>query len=156
MSKNCPPFSSADPASADFRLEDSPFYWINRVSGRYGLKLSESLKPVGMDVPGWRVLMILFERGPTSVKSIADTAAIRLPTMTRTIQRMTSNGLVSIRTSPDDGRVTEVSLTDEGRSAVETVRHAASRTFTDAFVGINPTDIRNLNATLGRVFEQLG
>jgi DNA-binding MarR family transcriptional regulator len=145
----------ADPSDPQFELAHSPFFWLSRVSGRYVLDMEAVLRRVGMDVPRWRVLMILHEHHPASVSAIADLAVIKLSTMTRIIQRMQADGLVSCRPAPTDARVTEVSLCDAGAHAVEQVRGQASRVFHQAFDDISDAELVVFLGVLRRLFANL-
>lgn len=146
----------ADPASADFKLRDSPLYWLARVAGRYGLDMDIVLKRIGMDVPRWRVLAILTEHEPASVSELCDHAVIRLSTMTRIVKRLSDGGLVTTRSRDSDARVTEVSLTQAGRSAAVSVHAQASRIFRHGFDGFSAAEVAILNDMLQRLFKNFG
>lgn len=146
----------ADPASPGFRLADSPLYWLARVAGRYRFEMERVLKPIGMDVPRWRVLAILTEHEPASVTELCDHAVIRLSTMTRIVQRLADNGLVATRPRDSDGRVTEVRLTEDGRRAAVGVHEQASRIFSHGFEGFSAADVEALNDMLQRLFRNFG
>lgn len=146
----------ADPAGPSFRLADSPLYWLARVAGRYRLDMDLVLKPIGMDVPRWRVLAILSEHEPASVTELCDHAVIRLSTMTRIVQRLADSGLVTTRPRNSDGRVTEVQLTDAGREAAISVHTQASRIFFHGFAGFSATEVSSLNDMLQRLFRNFG
>ena len=108
-----------------------------------------------MDVPRWRVLMILTEFEPASVSLIAEHGVIKLFTMTKTVKRLEREGLVKTRQRQSDARVTEVVLTEKGRRAVRCVRAQASRIFHQAFDGINATEMKYLNKVLQRISRNL-
>jgi DNA-binding MarR family transcriptional regulator len=144
-----------DPAYPSFTIEDSPFYWIARVSGRYVLDMEAVLKTIGMDIPRWRTLMIVREREPSSVSEIAETAAMRLSTMTRVVQRLAAGGLVRLASRASDARKTDVYLTAAGRAAAQRVREIASRVYRQAFADFTAEEIRALNRSLVRVFRNL-
>jgi MarR family transcriptional regulator, organic hydroperoxide resistance regulator len=144
-----------DPANARFVLDDSPFYLIARTSGRYTLDMERILKTIGMDIPRWRALMIVNQRGPCSVSEIADMAVMRLSTVTRVVQRLEKLGHVRLATRASDGRRTDVYLTPQGRAAVKRVRKVASRIYNMAFHDFEPTEIAKLNILLRRVFHNL-
>lgn len=40
---------------------DWPFYWISTVNSLYTQAMERRLKPFGLDVPRWRVLISLYE-----------------------------------------------------------------------------------------------
>ena len=149
------PRRQADPADPLFELEHSPFYWLSRVSGRYVLDMGAALRRVGMDVPRWRVLMILHEHDPASVSTIADLAVIKLSTMTRIVQRMQAEGLVSCNPRASDARVTEVRLTPAGSHAMEQVRDQASRIFRHAFHDVSDKEMVVFIGVLQRLFDNL-
>jgi MarR family transcriptional regulator, organic hydroperoxide resistance regulator len=148
-------FGSLDPLNTEFKMASWPFYWITRVARRYSHDLEDTLKKIGMDVARWRVLMILNEINPASVSELADHAVIKLSTMTKTVIRMQVDGLVTTSSRKSDARVTEVSLTDAGRTAISSVRRQASRVFLKAFQDFDSKEIEQLNETLKRVFANL-
>lgn len=145
----------ADPAGADFRLEHSPFYWLTRASGRYLLAMERRLKRIGMDVPRWRVLMILAETEPASITTLADHAVIKLSTMTRIVRRMEATGLVVTRPREGDGRVTEAAMTQAGREALAAVRGEGSAVFGRVFDGRSDAEIDALIGALQQVYAAL-
>lgn len=145
----------ADPASADFRLEDSPFYWLTRVSGRYLLQMERHLKAIGMDVPRWRVLMILAEDEPATITTLSERSVVKLATMTRIVQRMVADALVATEGSETDGRVTQVRMTPGGRDALARVRAEGSRVFVATFAHTPIKELDALVAQLRGVFERL-
>src|SRR4051794_23918850 len=111
-----------DPGTPDFQVERYPFYLLNRTVGRYNTLIEQQLRTIGLDVPYWRVLMILGETMPLGVNRIAEAAVINLSTMMRIIQRMERDRLVRSAPSRGDARVTEVALTAEGKKKLAEAR----------------------------------
>ena len=144
-----------DPASPGFRVELSPFFQMNRTVGAYGLTMERALRAVGMDIPRWRVLMLAHERGPVSVGEIADGGVLKLSTATRVVQRLRDEGLVRLRRSSVDARVTEVQTTAAGARAVEVIRGVASEVYRDAFAGLDGEVVEVLIRTLTHVQKNL-
>jgi len=145
-----PAKSNHTPSNADFHKEEFPFYWLARVHGRYTLAMEKALKKVNMDIPRWRILFILKEQGVSSISAVA-----KLPTVTKTVYRMKADGLVDTQTSSDDGRVTEVSLTRQGRDAIEQIQAATSDLFRHSFKGLTDAQINRLNRLLEAIFNNL-
>jgi MarR family transcriptional regulator, organic hydroperoxide resistance regulator len=145
----------ANPASPNFSLEESPFYWLTRASGRYLLQMERNLKAIGMDVPRWRVLMILAEEEPAAITVLSERSVVKLATMTRIVQRMVADGLVATEVSETDGRVTHVRMTEAGREALQKVRAEGSRVFTATFAGTPATEVEALVSQLIRLFDRL-
>ena len=138
----------ADPASPYFTIERSPFFLLNRASATYALLMHQALARVGADVPRWRVLVLAEQRGPISVSAIADLAVIRLSTVTKVVQRLARDGLLAVRRSKADARVTVVLITPQGRKLAQVVRATASRIYRQAFARVSAGEIRTLNRLL--------
>lgn len=130
-----------DPLSPDFKLENSPFYAMNRAIGFYDREMTRMLKAVGVDIPRWRVLMLAHERGPISVSEIAEFAMMKQSTTTRVIQRMCRDKLITVEARATDARVTEVALTPAGDKAVDRIRQAASKVYGKAFRDFQPKEV---------------
>lgn len=144
-----------DPLTRDFLLHNSPFYLIARAYGRYTHTMEDSLRAIGMDLPRWRVLMVVNEKNPSSISEIAEQGVLRLSTMTRVAQRLEKDGLVRLATRKKDGRITDVFITRRGRTAVRQVRAVASRIYNLAFRGFAAHEISDLTGILRRVFANL-
>ena len=145
----------ANPGTAGFLLENSPFYWLTRVSGRYLLQMERHLKAIGMDVPRWRVLMILAEHEPATITTLSERSVVKLATMTRIVQRMVADALVRTEGSDTDGRVTQVRMTPAGREALARVRVEGSRVFAATFDRTQAIEVEALVVQLHRLFDRL-
>jgi len=132
-----------------------PFYWISQVNGRYVQVLERRLKPIDLDMPSWRVLMSLYEDGYLSVSQIAEFSVLKLNTATKIVQRMLLDGLVETRSSPSDGRVTEVALTAKGDEMRRLALIEAEQILAASFVNIDREELKALNSLLEKVFTQL-
>lgn len=144
-----------NPASDDFHKEDFPFYWLVRVHGRYKLAMEKALKKVNLDIPRWRILFILKEEGTSSISEIAIHAVAKLPTTTKVVYRMKEDGLIDTRISAEDGRVTEVILTDAGREAIASIQEVTDDLFRQSFKGMTEAQITRLNKLLATLFHNL-
>lgn len=142
----------ADPAFRDFHLRDSPLFLIVRIGGRYALDMADALRPVGLDLPSWRALMVLHEQNPASVSEIAEVAEVQLSTMTRVVQRLEQRGLVRLARRAGDARVTEVHLSEAGEIGALNGREAASRVFSHLFRDFSAREISALKVMLRRVY----
>ncbi len=147
----------ADPtiSAETFRMEEWPFYWLTRFTGAYLLRIEIGLKAIGLDVPQWRVLMVLRGADVMSVSEIADHAIVKLPTMTRIIQRMQMEGLLISNQSAHDGRVTEIRLTEAGQAAGKRAFAVAKRIYQRAFENVSEAEIATLNAVMRRMFHNV-
>jgi DNA-binding MarR family transcriptional regulator len=145
-----------DPGTEAFQVEKYPFYLLNRLVGRYNGIIDGRLRAIGLDIPYWRVLMILGERHPRGVRDIANAAVIPLSTMTRIVQRMAAAGLVRVTNSAADARVTEVDLTVLGRNKLTEARIATAPVYAQVIKGITARDFDRLIGLLDRLHVNLG
>jgi DNA-binding MarR family transcriptional regulator len=149
------PRAFADPGNARFSVQHYPFYLLNRAAGRYNQIIEAALRPLGVDIPTWRVLMILGEASPRSIGVVAETAVINVSTMTRIVQRMERAGLVACAAQTSDKRVTHVHITPAGQKAFEAVRSAAAPIFQAATLGFSDQDFVALTDLLNRLHDNL-
>lgn len=147
--------SRYNPASEDFHKEEFPFYWLARVHGRYTMAMEKLLKRIDLDIPRWRVLNILFENNDSSISEISEHAVAKLSTITKIVYRMKDDGLVETSQSAQDGRVTQVSLTDAGRQAFFDMHDLTDELFHKSFQGLTEAQLRKLNQVLSSIFSNL-
>jgi len=145
-----------DPGTPAFQVEKYPFFLLNRLVGRYNGVIDARLRAIGLDIPYWRVLMILGERAPRGVQDIATAAVIPLSTMTRIIQRMEASDMVVAGASVEDARVTEVSLTAFGEVKLAEAREATAPVYARVIRGLSPRDFDKLITLLDRLHANLG
>ena len=144
-----------DPAQDAFEIHSWPFYHLARVTSIYAQRMDASLKPIGIDVPRWRVLTLLQKNGASTVTQLSQEAVSKISTMAKIVQRMTAEGLISVRTSDDDARSTEVTISSRGREILENVQAKVSRIGRRAFDGISPDDLRRINEICERLYDNL-
>jgi DNA-binding MarR family transcriptional regulator len=144
-----------DPASEDFRKDDFPFYWLARVHGQYTHHMERLLKKVDLDLPRWRVLLILKEQGRSSISDISTHGVAKLSTTTKIVYRMKEDGLVDTATCADDGRVTQVQLTSTGLGAIERMQDVTHALFQRSFAGLTDLQVVRFKQMLETVFQNL-
>jgi MarR family transcriptional regulator, organic hydroperoxide resistance regulator len=99
-----------------FVIGQSPGYLVNRLARSMAGQLAERIRPAGVGIGQWAVLLFLWERDGMSQAELSRVVAIEPPTMVRTIDRMVRDGLVTRVADPADGRVSRIHLTDRGRA----------------------------------------
>ena len=144
-----------DPGTPAFQVASYPFYLINRLASRYNAVIEAALRDIGLDIPSWRVLMILGEENPRGVREIAEAAVIPLSTMTRIVQRMAAANLVGSAPSLRDARVTEVSLTADGEAKLAEARQATSPTYHKVIRNLSAKDFAQLIDLLDLLYTNL-
>jgi DNA-binding MarR family transcriptional regulator len=140
-----------DPGTSAFQVKKYPFFLLNRLIGRYNGIIEARLRTIGLDIPFWRVLLILGERAPSGVRDIADAAIIPLSTMTRIIQRMVAAQFVVCEPSAEDARVTMVSLAPLGLEKLAEARAATSAVYKAVIRNVSARDFDRLVDLLERL-----
>jgi DNA-binding MarR family transcriptional regulator len=144
-----------DPGTDSFQVDKYPFYLLNRLVSRYRLVIDARLRTIGLDIPYWRVLMVLGQHSPRSVGQLADAAVIPFSTMTRIVQRMASAGLIASTPLERDGRVIEVSLTDAGRRKLAEAREITAPIYARVIEGFSIEQFEALTENLNALYDNL-
>src|SRR5215212_4071102 len=105
---------------------DQPFRAIIRVFGMVRRVMEPYFAKFGVSGPQWGVLRALHraeEDGQSSVPmtDLSDRLLIRPPSVTTMVAQLVRMGLIKRRTSADDARVKEISLSPSGRRLVARV-----------------------------------
>lgn len=144
-----------NPGTTAFQVSKYPFFQLNRLVSRYNSVIEAQLRPIGLDIPYWRVLMVLGEHEPRGIRDVADAAVIPLSTMTRIIQRMVAADLVLTRESADDARVTEIRLSPLGQEKLALARKATAEIYARVIGGLSRADFDKLLALLEHLHGNL-
>lgn len=144
-----------DPGSESFQVDRYPFYQLNRLVSRYNTIIEAQLRRIRLDIPTWRVLMILGEQEPRPIGQIARLAVINISTMMRIVERMSKAGLIKSAPSATDGRITELSLTANGRTALSAARKVTAPIYKQLIRGFSANDFSQLLELLDRLYDNL-
>jgi DNA-binding MarR family transcriptional regulator len=116
-------------------------------------QLAAELRPAGVGIGQWAVLLFLWARDGMSQAELSRVVAIEPPTMVRTIDRMVRDGLVTRVPDPDDGRVSRIYLTDRGRSLRDDLVPKAVAVNKANLARLTATERRTLRRLLGKLLE---
>ena len=97
---------------------------VRALAMRHRAAAAELLAPLGLH-PGQEVLLLeLHAHGERTQAQLAAASGCEPPTITGSVRKLESAGLVTRRPSPTDGRVTIVELSDRGRSLMPSLEAA--------------------------------
>lgn len=127
--------SEREPAKEPTRIELEQFlpYAFYLITSRLSQRFLERLRPHGMTVPRWRVLMVIANKGPSSIGKLVELTFIPQSGVSRVIDQMERDKLVIRRNSAKDQRVVEVHLTARGKDIYRGLAHVAV-SYADAVV----------------------
>lgn len=134
-----------------FAIDDSLGYLVNRVARMMAHELAEELRPAGVGIGQWAILMFLWARDGLTQAELSRLVAIEPPTMVRTIDRMVRDGLVTRRRDARDGRITRIHLTDRGRSLRDDLVPRAAAVNAAVLSRLSPGEGRTLRRLLGKL-----
>ena len=137
-------------------IEDSLGYLVNRVARSIAHQLAEEIRPAGVAIGQWAVLLFLWARDGMSQVDLSRVVSIEPPTMVRTIDRMVRDGLVTRSADPADGRVSRIHLTDRGRSLRDELVPKAVAANAATLEPLSPSERRTLRRLLVNLLEETG
>ena len=143
-----------DSAASKFVIEESLGYLVNRAARSMAHQLAEALRPAGVGIGPWAVLMFLWARDGMTQAELSRVVAIEPPTMVRTIDRMVRDGLVTRVPDHDDGRVSRIHLTDRGRSLRDELVPKAAAVNAANLGRLTPAEGRTLRRLLDKLARQ--
>jgi DNA-binding MarR family transcriptional regulator len=138
----------------EFVISESLGYLVNRAARSMAHQLAQELRPAGIGIGQWAVLLFLWACDGLSQAELSRVVAIEPPTMVRTIDRMVRDGLVTRVPDPDDGRLTRIYLTDRGRSLRDELIPKAIAVNTATLEHLTPAEGRTLRRLLDKLASQ--
>lgn len=139
----------------DFRLEDYAFYLMGHVDHLYGQGLEQVLGSNKVSRAEWRSLAALAQYGRLSIGELADITLMKRPTLSRVAERLEIDGLVDRRVRPEDQRITDVTITDDGRQVFRNVLRVTGVQYARAIQGLEDSEISDLNRILRKMVRNL-
>ena len=141
-------------ASREFAIEDSLGYLVNRAARLMARQLGDALRPAGVGIGQWAVLMFLWASDGMSQAELSKVVAIEPPTMVRTLDRMVRDGLVTRVPDEKDGRVTRIHLTARGRALRDELVPLAVQVNAARLARLTPNEGRTLQRLLAKLVDE--
>ena len=98
------------------------FYLLLQANRRREMALSAGLEAVGLSVPMWHAGAVIRRLRGCSMTEVAHLSAVDRTTLTRTIDRMVMEGLVTRASSPVDRRRVMLELSERGVELIDRAR----------------------------------
>lgn len=100
---------------------------LARLSAMAEREVESLLAPEGLRIEDWRVLDHLADAGSGTMNVLAEAALLTGPTLTRTVDKLVSLGLVHRTASPEDRRKVLVNLSQRGAALHGRLQPAVTR-----------------------------
>ncbi|WP_295522482.1 MarR family transcriptional regulator [uncultured Pseudacidovorax sp.] len=144
--------SAADPAE----LRTLTFS-LNLLQRAYRAAADRAVAHLGISqAAGWALLTIGRQGDGTRQGVIADLLGIEGPTLIRTLDQLTSAGLVERREDPADRRARTLHLTEAGSAILARIEEALTALRTELFQDIPAEDVRACLRVFGTLWTRLG
>lgn len=136
-------------------LEAFAPYLMNRIMRRYNQTLLARMAEYGLSIPKMRALAVLAVKDRLTVNELAVYSMAEQPTMSRTLDQLERDGLITRTVSETDSRVRLCSLTAPGREIYRRTWPEMDAAESAMFDGISEDDRAHLLATLGRMLDNI-
>jgi len=140
---------SALAVSASLLIDDQLCFALHAASRAVTAAYRSLLEPLGLTYPQYLVMLVLWQRGPVSIKEVAAALHLDYGTLTPLLKRLEALGRLERRRRTDDERAVQLSLTAAGEALRE--RAAAVPVGVSHALGLTVAETRQLDRLLGRV-----
>ena len=100
---------------------------LSEASRKATADLERVLRPKGIPVEYWRVLEVLADENGRPMSALAEAVSMRLPTLSKLVDRMVGDALVQRAADPQDLRRVLVYISDPGLQLVTGLRNKVRR-----------------------------
>ena len=111
------------------------------------------LDTLGLTYPQYLVMLVLWERGPLTVKELGAALDLDSGTLSPVLKRMEAAGLISRKRRADDERSVDIHLTEQGAALRE--QAAAVPRKVAAATGLDPAALQSLRDQLTALAETI-
>lgn len=118
--------------------------------------LARRLEGTGVSPAQFRVLAHLMAHGPLAQSELCELLSISAPSAVKLIDRMERDGWVARAADSTDRRVKRIVPTERTTSVWDELSVHSRELLEQAYAGIDPAEIENVIAILGRVRRNLG
>ncbi|MDK3017277.1 MarR family winged helix-turn-helix transcriptional regulator [Pseudodonghicola flavimaris] len=136
-------------------LDNFPPYLMNRIMGRYNGRLRGQMASLGFTTAKMRSLSVLTLIDGILIRDLSSYAVVEQSTLSRTLDSLAADGLVTREPDKDDSRATRVYVTDEGRDAFERLWPSMSDSYQQMFDGIPDAERQAFVATLHKILTNV-
>jgi DNA-binding MarR family transcriptional regulator len=143
----------------DFGLDIKLVFAVmsGKVSSAINRRMHRNFRNAGLDITPeqWSILVFLWQQDKVTQKTIADATYKDRPSVTRLIDNMEKQGLVTRTQGSTDRRTNKICLTKKGSGLYEKVHPIILKTMQEALNELSEEDISNTQYFLKKIFSNL-
>ena len=136
-------------------LETSIAFEVMHIYRRMLQHGSQAMERMNIGVGQFPILRLLGENGTMTQRQIAEEIRVTPATICGTMKRMEKAGLVRREAHAKDGRVSCISLTEEGRMRMAEAKDAIDRSHSEMLSGFSEEELEMLLSFVRRMGENL-
>jgi DNA-binding MarR family transcriptional regulator len=143
------------PTLGEIGLNQFAPYLMNRIAQRWNGHMAEELKAHDMTTAKMRALAVLSISSSVTINELSLYAVTEQSTMSRTLDSLEEQGYIRRQPRADDMRVRDVTITEEGRTAFETVWPMMYDLLMRLFDGIDNEEYAVFTGTLHKILRNV-
>jgi DNA-binding MarR family transcriptional regulator len=143
------------PTLGEIGLNQFAPYLINRIASRWNGHMAEALKAHDMTTAKMRALAVLSISQSVTINELSLYAVTEQSTMSRTLDSLEEQGYIRRQPRPEDMRIRDVTITEEGRAAFEAVWPMMYELLMQLFDGIDDEEYATFTATLHKILRNV-
>jgi MarR family transcriptional regulator, organic hydroperoxide resistance regulator len=128
-------------------------YLLAQANRQMTAQLESALGAEGVQIEHWRILEVLSDEQGRSMGELAELVLMNHPALTKTIDRMVSNGLVHRRADTADSRRVLVYITDQGLALVARLRERVDNHHEAVSEAVGSKKTEQLKKLLGELIK---
>jgi DNA-binding MarR family transcriptional regulator len=144
---------SYDPAAELFSTRDFPLIYTALVAKKNATTIDRLTAPFGLNTYMWRVFGALHDFGAQHISQLAGRIAVERSQLSRLLDQMEDHGYIQRSVSQRDRRQTQLSFTEKGQQAFNTVRPIIAQHYENICQDISTTEMRVLIGSLNKMLE---
>lgn len=148
--KTAPP-APLKPAKNGYVLEDQIGFLLRKAHQRATLIFNEIMARFDITPTQFAALAKIDDEGTISQNHLGRLTAMDPSTILGVIGRLTRQGLVHLRSTPGDARLTMIELTLDGQRRVAEMKAMAAEVSKRTLAPLKPADAKTLNELLSRI-----
>ncbi|MET8536524.1 MarR family winged helix-turn-helix transcriptional regulator [Streptomyces sp. NPDC005065] len=153
------PHGTSDSRATNRSGDASPFalgLLLRRTHWRAAAVMTEALRPLGIELRHFAVLIVLVDRGPTVQRDLAAATGSDKAGIMRVVDDLERRGLAVRKAVPGDRRVRAVEITPQGVELVDAAHVAAEPLGERLVAELGPGEPEQLTDLLTRVADPAG
>lgn len=143
------------PSLGEMGLNHFAPYIMNRIMSRWNANLADDLRAHDMTTAKMRALAVLSVSASLTINELSVFGVTEQSTMSRTVDSLEEQGLISRTPRADDLRVRDVAITAEGRAVFNNIWPVMYDELRQMFKDVDEAEYRAFLATLQKILRNI-